>query len=67
MNMKNAVILLMFFLCILGLIFGVYYTEFNESTPKGTEYEKTISEENGVLTISIDEIEKENFLNNLIT
>lgn len=69
MNMKNTVILLMFLLCILGLIVGVHYTEAGESTHKVTKYEKTVSEEEGVITISLDKIEKEEkiIMNNLFT
>ena len=57
MNMKNTVILLLFLICILGLIIGVYYTELDESTQKVTKYEKTVTEENGIVQISIDKIE----------
>jgi hypothetical protein len=57
MNMKNTVILLLFLLCVLGLIIGVYYTELDESTQKVTKYEKTVTEENGIVQISIDKIE----------
>ena len=57
MNLKNTVILLVFLICILGLIIGVYYTELDESTQKVTKYEKTVTEENGIVQISIDKIE----------
>ena len=57
MNMKNTVILLLFLLCVLGLVIGVYYTELDESTQKVTKYEKTVTEENGIVQISIDKIE----------
>ena len=57
MNLKNTVILLLFLICILGLIIGVYYTELDESTQKVTKYEKTVTEENGIVQISIDKIE----------
>ena len=56
MNLKNTVILLLFLICILGLIIGVYYTELDESTQKVTKYEKTVTEENGIVQISIDKI-----------
>ena len=59
MNMKNTVILLMFLLCILGLIIGVHYTELDESTQKMTGYEKTVKEDNGSIHISPDKIETE--------
>ena len=57
MNLKNTVILLLFLICILGLIIGVYYTALDESTQKVTKYEKTVTEENGIVQISIDKIE----------
>jgi hypothetical protein len=56
MNMKNTVILLLFLLCVLGLILGVYYTELNESTAKVTKYEKTVHEDDGIITVSLDKI-----------
>lgn len=57
MNLKNTVILLLFLICILGLIIGVYYTELDESTQKITKYEKTVTEEDGIVQISMDRIE----------
>ena len=57
MNLKNTVILLLFLICILGLIIGVYYTELDESTQKITKYKKTVTEENGIFQISMDKIE----------
>jgi hypothetical protein len=59
MNMKNTVILLMFLLCILGLIIGVHYTELNESSQKMSKYEKTVEENDGIIHISLDKIETE--------
>ena len=59
MNMKNTVILLMFLLCILGLIIGVHYTELDESTQKMTGYEKTVKEDGGIIHICLDKIETE--------
>ena len=47
MDMKNTTILLIFLLCVLGLIIGVYYTEVSEST------QKVIHEDsNGTITIN---------------
>ena len=57
MNMKNTLILLLFLLCVLGLIIGVYYTELDESTQKVTKYEKTVKENDGIVHISLDKIE----------
>lgn len=45
MNLKNAAILLMFFLCVLGLIVGVYYSEGIDSSPSSDDNEKEISED----------------------
>ena len=52
MDMKNATILLIFLLCVLGLIVGVYYTEASESTINPNDYEEVIHEDpNGTITI----------------
>ena len=68
MNMKNTVILLMFLLCILGLIIGVHYTELGESTQKMPKYEKTVTEDDGIIHISLDKIETgENLIDGQIT
>ena len=68
MNMKNTVILLLFLLCVIGLIIGVYYTELDESTQKVTTYEKTVKENNGVVHISLDKIEHDkNTVNPIFT
>lgn len=66
MNLKNTVILLLFLICILGLIIGVYYTELDESTQKITKYEKTVTEENGIVQISMDKIEHDEKIVNAI-
>ncbi len=53
MDMKNATILLIFLLCVLGLIVGVYYTEASESTINPNDYEEVIHEDsNGTITIN---------------
>lgn len=54
MDMKNATILLMFLLCILGLIVGVYYTEASDSNVNLDDYEEVIHEDsNGTITIDL--------------
>ena len=69
MNMKNATILLIFLLCILGLIVGVYYTESNDSAVNLEDYDEVIHEDsNGTITISLELNEKKEFnLNKLFT
>ena len=53
MDMKNTTILLIFLLCVLGLIIGVYYTEVSESTQNLDDYEEVIHEDsNGTITIN---------------
>lgn len=55
MDMKNATILLIFLLCILGLIVGVYYTEASESTVNLDDYNEVIHEDpNGTITIDLE-------------
>ena len=59
MNMKNTAILLIFLLCVLGLMMGVYYTESSEPSISTADYEEIIHEDsNG--TITIDLVLKEN-------
>ena len=54
MDMKNTAIILMFLLCILGLIVGVYYTNASESTASPDDYEEVIHEDpNGTITIDL--------------
>ena len=54
MDMKNTTILLIFLLCVLGLIIGVYYTEVSESTQNLDDYEEVIHEDsNGTITINL--------------
>lgn len=45
MDLKNTAILLMFFLCVLGLIVGVYYSEGFEDSSSFGDDEKVISED----------------------
>lgn len=64
MDMKNTTILLIFLLCVLGLIIGVYYTEASESTINLDDYEEVIHEDsNGTITINFQL--KENNVSNL--
>jgi hypothetical protein len=58
MNIKDTAILLLFLLCITGLIIGVHYSEVSE-IKKVSKYEKTVKEEDGIITVSLDKIEKE--------
>lgn len=67
MDMKNTAILLMFLLCVLGLIVGVHYTSTSESTLNPDDYEETIHEDsNGTITIDLEEKEN-NSLDNFFT
>lgn len=55
MDMKNATILLIFLLCVLGLIVGAYCTDGSDSDDGSEEYEEVIHEDsNGTITISLD-------------
>ncbi len=69
MNMKNATILLIFLLCILGLIIGVYYTEYSESVDDGDEYDSTVHvNQNGTITIHVEKKDNTgNFLDKFFT
>ena len=69
MNMKNATILLIFLLCILGLIVGIYYTDDSESNANLDDYDEVIYEDsNGTITISLELNEKkESDLNKFFT
>ena len=69
MDMKNTTILLIFLLCVLGLIIGVYYTEASESTLDLDNYEEAIHEDsNGTITINFVLKEKsESYLSKFFT
>lgn len=59
MDTKNAAILLMFLLCILGLMVGVYYTNTSDNTQSLDGYEEVIHEDsNGTIIISLELTEK---------
>ena len=59
MDMKNTAILLIFLLCILGLMIGVYQTESSDNSINLDDYEEVIHEDsNG--TVTIDLVLKEN-------
>ncbi len=54
MDMKNTAILLIFLLCILGLITGVYLSEASESNVNLDDYEEVVHEDtNGTITIDL--------------
>lgn len=64
MNLKNTTILLIFLLCILGLIVGVYYTEVGESIENQNNNDEVIQiDSNGTITIHLEK--KENNESNL--
>ncbi|MEE0935234.1 MAG: hypothetical protein U0L42_06135 [Methanobrevibacter sp.] len=69
MDMKNTTILLIFLLCILGLMIGVYQTEGSDDAVNLDNYEEVVLEDsNGTITIQLEPIEKtESFLNRLFT
>ena len=69
MNMKNTAILLIFLLCVLGLMMGVYYTESSEPSISTADYEEIIHEDsNGTITIHLEKKNNEkNFMNKLIS
>ncbi|MEE0901372.1 MAG: hypothetical protein UIB31_02480 [Methanobrevibacter sp.] len=69
MDMKNTAILLIFLLCILGLMIGVYQTEGSDDAVNLDNYEEVVLEDsNGTITIQLEPIEKtESFLNRLFT
>ena len=54
MDMKNTAILLIFLLCILGLMIGVYQTESSDSSINLDDYEEVVQEDsNGTITIDL--------------
>ena len=69
MDMKNTAILLIFLLCVLGLMIGVYQTEGSNDAVNLDNYEEVVLEDsNGTITIQLEPIEKtESFLNRLFT
>nr|WP_295162415.1 hypothetical protein [uncultured Methanobrevibacter sp.] len=69
MDMKNTTILLIFLLCILGLMIGVYQTEGSDDAVNLDNYEEVVLEDsNGTIIINLEPIEKnESFLNRLFT
>ena len=69
MDMKNTAILLIFLLCILGLITGAYLTETSDSSINPEDYEEVVHENsNGTITIDLVLKEKnESSLNRLFT
>lgn len=60
MNMKNTMILLLFFLCVLGLILGVYCADDagSDSTPD-SDGMIVYEDSDGALTIIFEENENE--------
>ena len=69
MDLKNTAILLIFLLCITGLIIGVYYTEGSENAKPVEEYDEVVYvDSNGEITIHLEPIQKNesNFINKLL-
>ena len=57
--MKDAIILLIFFLSILGLIIGTYYTgDIISDKPHEKSYERLYEDNGDILTITLEKIEK---------
>ena len=58
MNMKNTVILLIFFLAILGLVVGVYCSEdVSSSASPDYKWERIYGDDDGILTVSLEKKE----------
>ncbi|MBQ7928795.1 MAG: hypothetical protein IJ287_08670 [Methanobrevibacter sp.] len=54
MDMKNTTILLIFLLCIMGLMIGVYQTESSDNTVNLDDYDEVVKEDsNGTVTIDL--------------
>ncbi|MER2013551.1 MAG: hypothetical protein ABS871_02790 [Methanobrevibacter sp.] len=69
MDLKNTAILLIFLLCIVGLIIGVYYTETSENAKPVEEYNEVVSvDPSGEITIHLEPIQENssNLINTLI-
>lgn len=69
MDLKNTAILLIFLLCITGLIIGVYYTEASENAKPVEEYDEVVSvDPSGEITIHLEPIQENstNLINTLI-
>ena len=65
MDTKNAAILLILLLCVLGLTVGVYCTETSESAVNHDEYDEVTHEDsNGTITIELV-LKEKNQLNKL--
>ena len=59
MDLKNTAILLIFLLCVLGLIAGAYWTEHNDNAVDPDKYDEIIHEDsNGTITITLEVKEK---------
>lgn len=62
MNMKNAAILLIFLLAVMGLIIGVYYSEVDNIEKTSQKSKTVIEESNGTLTFSLEKTSENNDL-----
>ena len=55
MNLKDTMILLIFLLAIVGLVIGIYYSEdVTSDNSHHTSHERIYEEENGVLTVRLE-------------
>ena len=60
MNMKNATILLIFFLAVLGLMVGVYCSEdVSSSASHSYKWQRVYEDNDGILTVSLEKKEIE--------
>ena len=64
MNIKDTMILLIFLLSVLGLCIGIYYTaDASSENSHGSGYERLHEEHDGVLTITWEKKENDDFGN----
>lgn len=62
MDTKDITILLIFTLCVLGLITGIYYTDASESTVNLDDYDEVVHmDSNGTITIDLELKENNGF------
>lgn len=69
MDLKNTSILLIFLLCIIGLVIGVCYTEASDNAKPVEEYNEVVNvDSNGEITIHLEPIQENdtNLINRLV-
>ncbi len=58
MNMKDATILLIFFLAVLGLMVGIYYSEdVSSSNTSDYKWQRIYEDSDGIFTVSLEKME----------